>query len=167
MTELNRVTSRLSASRSRWAVLASFVLGACLNQATGALEPKPVEAGSVQEVPPAGPQGLALFDVAIVAKNVAELRAFYETVGLPVRFGNEKLVVFGLGSSDLAIHVADDAPRGAVGFSVLVDDVSPFADRLTAAGILFERHDEPFHANLAGLQLKDPNGNMVQILSRR
>jgi len=110
---------------------------------------------------------LALHDVTLVAKNVSELRAFYEALGLPVRFGNERLVVFGLGANDLAIHVADDVPRGAVGLSVLVDDVHSVADRLTAAGIAFDRHDEPFHANLAGLQLKDPNGNVVQILSRR
>jgi len=75
--------------------------------------------------------------------------------------------VFGLGVNDLAIHVADQVPRGTVGFSVLVDDVGPFADRLTAAGIAFDRHDEPFHANFAGLQVKDPNGNLVQILVRR
>lgn len=161
--------NKLRVSRSRWAVLASFVLGACLNQATRALEPTPVEAGTTLPEPaePPGSQGLALFDVGIVAKNVAELRAFYETVGFPVRFGNERLVVFGLGVNDLAIHVADQVPRGAVGFSVLVDDVAPVADRLTAAGIAFDRHDEPFHANLAGLQLKDPNGNVVQILARR
>jgi extradiol dioxygenase family protein len=140
-----------------------------LNQATRALEPTLVEAGTPppQSARPAAPQGLALFDVGIVAKNVAELRAFYEKVGFPLRFGNERLVVFGLGAHDLAIHVADQVPRGAVGFSVLVDDVGPIADRLTAAGIAFDRHDEPFHANLAGLQLEDPNGNVIQILARR
>ena len=169
MTDANAATPRRRVSRTRWAVLASFVLGACLNQATRALEPTPAEAGPAPPEPAglAAAEGLALFDVGIAAKNVAELRAFYETVGFPVRFGNERLVVFGLGANDLAIHVADEVPRGAVGFSVLVDDVGPFADRLTAAGIAFERHDEPFHANLAGLQLEDPNDNVVQILTRR
>src|SRR5688572_22092370 len=38
--------NKFRVSRARWAVLASFVLGACLNQATRALEPTPVEAGT-------------------------------------------------------------------------------------------------------------------------
>lgn len=130
MTVTNSPTSRPRFSRTRWALLATFMLGACVNQATHALDPTSAQAG------------------------------------LPVRFGNEKLVVFGLGANDLAIHVADEVPRGAMGLSVLVDDAGPVAERLAAAGIAFERHDKPFHANLPGLQLKDTNGNLVQILVR-
>ena len=169
MTDANNFTGRRPVSRTCWAVIASFVLGACLNQATRALKPTAAQASLSQtdHAPQTALDGIALFDVGIAAKNVAELRAFYEKVGFPVRFGNEKLVVFGLGANDLAIHVADEVPLGAVGFSVLVNDVSPVAERLTAAGIAFERHEEPFHANFAGLQLKDPNGNLVQILARR
>jgi hypothetical protein len=110
---------------------------------------------------------VGLFDFGIAAQNVAELREFYLALGFPLVFGDDQLSVLRVGAQEFGIHVQEQTPRGAFGFSVLVDDVEPLVNELAAAGIAFERHDEPFHAHLPGLTVEDPNGNTVHFLVKR
>ena len=107
-----------------------------------------------------------LNDVTIVASNVAELRDFYLSLGLPLVLElPEGLVVFDVGGADLAIHAGPDRPIGVMGIGIAVDDLEPFQQRLRESGVPFEG-PKPLRPGRIGLHLNDPNGNVVELLVR-
>jgi catechol 2,3-dioxygenase-like lactoylglutathione lyase family enzyme len=105
-------------------------------------------------------------DVTIVARNVAELRSFYSSLGfLQVVDRGDELAVFLVGSNELAIHTGSAQPVNAVVLSVLVDDLGPIQQQAAALGLPI---DPPagLRPNLVGVALLDPNGNKLEFLCR-
>lgn len=113
-------------------------------------------------------KGLA--GATIWSADLNNLLPFYRDVlGLPVRIETPAFVVFGEGAapalalgthSEVRGRNADPA-RHMVG--LVTDDVSADWRRLTAAGVEFVE-DPKDYGNLWIATLKDPEGNLVQLL---
>ncbi len=103
-------------------------------------------------------------DVTIVARNVAELCAFYSALGFRqlVDRGDE-LAVFLVGKNELAIHTSSAQPLNALVLSVLVDDLEPIRRQAAQLGIQVPA-SAPLRPGLVGFALLDPNGNKLEFL---
>jgi len=75
----------------------------------------------------------------------------------------DNLVVFGVGSNELAIHVASTQPKSVVGLSVLVKNLDAIQEQLKKSSIAFEGPN-PERPGLVGIKIQDPNGNTVTFL---
>jgi catechol 2,3-dioxygenase-like lactoylglutathione lyase family enzyme len=106
-------------------------------------------------------------DVTILANNVAELRAFYASLGFTqtVELGDD-LAVFLVGGSELAIHKAESRPLRALAISFTMDAIGPLQQHLNERAIAFEG-PAPRRPGLVGIALHDPNGNKLEFLETR
>jgi catechol 2,3-dioxygenase-like lactoylglutathione lyase family enzyme len=106
-------------------------------------------------------------DITILASNVAELRAFYLSLGFKqtVELGDD-LAVFTVGANELAIHKADSRPLRALVLSFMMEAVGPLQQRLNERAIPFEG-PTPRRPGLVGIALSDPNGNKIEFLEPR
>jgi catechol 2,3-dioxygenase-like lactoylglutathione lyase family enzyme len=106
-------------------------------------------------------------DITILTSNVAELRAFYLSLGFTqtVELGDD-LAVFVVGRNELAIHKADSRPLKALVLSFMMDAVGPLQQLLNERGIAFEG-PTPRRPGLVGIALSDPNGNKLEFLEPR
>ncbi len=101
-------------------------------------------------------------DVGILTSNVAELRAFYTKLGFEMAFSDgDDLVVFIVGPNELAIHTSDQRPMRAVGLLVVVKDLAAVQAKLKEVGIPFEG-PKPVRPGMTGIQVNDPNENIVE-----
>jgi catechol 2,3-dioxygenase-like lactoylglutathione lyase family enzyme len=106
-------------------------------------------------------------DVTILASNVAELRAFYTSLGFTqaVELGDD-LAVFSVGASELAIHKSESRPLKALVLSFTMAEIGPLQRRLNELGITFEG-PAPRRPGLVGIALSDPNENKLEFLEPR
>jgi catechol 2,3-dioxygenase-like lactoylglutathione lyase family enzyme len=105
-----------------------------------------------------------IHDVTIVARNVAELRAFYGRLGFTqVVDRGDDLAVFLVGANELAIHTSSAQPTNAIVLSILVKDLATVQRQAAGLGI---RVSEPaqLRPGLIGIALLDPNGNKLEFL---
>jgi catechol 2,3-dioxygenase-like lactoylglutathione lyase family enzyme len=103
-------------------------------------------------------------DLTIVARNVAELRRFYASLGFrQVVDRGDELAVFLVGANELAIHTSSAQPMSAVVLSILVDDLEPVQRQAAELGIPIDP-PAPLRPGLIGVALLDPNGNKLEFL---
>lgn len=106
-----------------------------------------------------------IHDVTLLADNLAELRAFYSALGFQEVFvQGEQLVVFAAGDNELALHFARERPKNAVTLSFRVRSAEAAVRHFKAAGIAYDG-PRPLRPGLAGVSVKDPNGNVLEFLS--
>ncbi|WP_158816861.1 VOC family protein [Methylocapsa sp. S129] len=110
-----------------------------------------------------------LQNVYYVVGDTEQARDFYENaLGLSLKFSDPgRWVQFKSGDSNFALCIADEAPVGVRGATVVfeVEAIDPFRKRLTDAGakIIAER-DMGGHGTT--LSFVDPAGNIVQLFER-
>lgn len=126
--------------------------------------------------------GVSLADAeamaTIAVKDLDRARKFYEeTLGLK-RSGNDEQGVLGFRSGNSTIVVYQSQYAGtnkATSATWLVADAEPIVAALKAKGVSFEHYDLPgltrkgdLHVagSFKGAWLKDPDGNILHILSR-
>lgn len=106
-----------------------------------------------------------LHDVTVMASNIAELREFYLRIGFEEVFvQGDSLVVFSAGSNEFALHRVDTEPCPAVTVSFIVDDPADIAAAFDRLGVPYEGV-MPMRPGLAGLRIRDPNGNHIEFLA--
>lgn len=107
-----------------------------------------------------------IHDVTIVARNVAELRAFYGRLGFTqVVDRGDDLAVFLIGANELAIHTSSAQPTNAMVISILVGDLAPVQHQAAELGVPVNEPAE-LRPGLIGIALFDPNGNKLEFLRR-
>ena len=103
-------------------------------------------------------------DVTLVARNVAELRVFYASLGFrQVVAQGDELAVFLVGSNELAIHTSATQPLNALVLSVLVESLERVQEQAAALGIPLTAPAQ-LRPGLTGVALFDPNGNKLEFL---
>jgi len=85
------------------------------------------------------------------------------SAGRAVAHALDNLVVFAVGSNELAIYVAATQPKSAVALSVLVKNLHAIQAQLKKSGVAFEGPN-PERPGLVGIKIQDPNGNTVTFL---
>ena len=110
-----------------------------------------------------------LQNVYVVAQRPAELHAFYESaLGLKLKFRDkDRWFQYGVGNTSVALACAEEAAPATSGV-VMVFEVSDFAgaqERITGAGgEVIGTRDMGAHG--AVMSLRDPEGNVMQLLKR-
>ena len=108
-------------------------------------------------------------NVFVVAKQPARLHAFYEgALGLPMKFRDgDRWIQYGVGHTNVALACAEEAAPATSGLVMVleVDDFEGATERIGAAGgQVLGLRDMGSHG--AVLSLRDPEGNLVQLLRR-
>lgn len=104
-------------------------------------------------------------DVTLMASNIEVLREFYVRIGFELVFAQgEDLVVFAAGANEFALHRVATEPCPAATVSFIVDDAAEIAASFDAIGVPYEG-PMPMRPGLAGLRIKDPNGNHIEFLA--
>ena len=113
----------------------------------------------------------------IAVKNLGAARKFYEdTLGLPVLESHDTVVTFASGSAKVVVYQSQFAGTNkATAATWEVPDAAPVIASLKAKGVRFEHYDLPgmtrdgdLHVagTFKGAWFKDPDGNILHVLSR-
>ena len=111
-----------------------------------------------------------LQNVFVVAKEPAQLHAFYESaLGLRLKFRDgDRWIQYGVGNTSVSIACAQEAQPATSGLVMVfeVDDFTATAEGVAASGgeVLGTRD---MGAHGAVMSLRDPEGNVVQLFKRQ
>jgi len=113
----------------------------------------------------------------IAVKDLAAAKKFYvEKIGLPLVSEQMGVLTFKSGTSKITVYVSQYAGTNkATSATWVVSDVEPIVDSLKSKGVKFEHYDNlpgltrngDIHVagSFKGAWLKDPDGNILHILS--
>jgi catechol-2,3-dioxygenase len=113
----------------------------------------------------------------LAVKDLGAAKTFYgETLGLqPLPEGGPGVASFKSGNSTIVVYESEYAGTNrATAVTFRVDDAESVVNELKAKGVGFERYDLPglerrgdlhVHGSFKGAWLKDPDGNIIHVLS--
>ena len=105
---------------------------------------------------------MRIFDLTIYTTKFEAIKSFYSRLGFNVVHEIPKnLVVYDLGSIELAFHTAEKDTTG-LSISVISDDLDSLIETLKEDGVEVGK-ERPIHANFTGIELSDPQGNVVYV----
>jgi catechol 2,3-dioxygenase-like lactoylglutathione lyase family enzyme len=109
---------------------------------------------------------MRIFDITIYTTKLEAIKLFYSQLGFEVVHENPNgLVVYGLGGAELAFHKSEKDTSG-LSISVISEDLDSLIEALKEDGIAVGE-ERPIHANFTGVEISDPQGNVVYILRDR
>lgn len=105
---------------------------------------------------------MRIFDVTIYTTKFEEIKSFYSRLGFEVVHENPNgLVVYELGGVELAFHQSEKDTSG-LSISVISEDLDSLIEKLEKDGVLV-KEERPIHTGFAGVEISDPQGNVVYV----
>jgi catechol 2,3-dioxygenase-like lactoylglutathione lyase family enzyme len=105
---------------------------------------------------------MRIFDLTIYTTKFEAIKSFYSRLGFEVVHENPNgLVVYGLGGAELAFHRSEKDTSG-LSISVISEDLDSLIERLKVEGVVVGK-ERPIHANFTGIEIRDPQGNVVYV----